>query len=125
MGLIPRRRFERLVLRAVERLPHEFRERLDNVDILVELRPHAGHLRTAGVPPGETLLGLYAGTPLAQRTGGYHLALPDRIYIFQEPIERRCRTSREVVEQVRQTVLHELAHHFGIDDARLNELGID
>lgn len=125
MGLIPRRRFERLVLRAITRLPDEFRDRLDNVDILVEPRPDAGHLRAAGVPPGDTLLGLYVGTPLAQRGGGYHLALPDRVYIFQEPIERQCHTSREVVEQVRQTVLHELAHHFGIDDARLTELGVD
>lgn len=122
--MIPRPRFERLVLRALSGLPPAFRERLDNVDVIVERRPSAAHLRQGGVPSGNTLLGLYVGTPLPSRSEGYHMTLPDRILIFQEPIESICSNSRELVMQVRQTVVHELAHHFGIDDHRLNELGV-
>jgi|DewCreStandDraft_1066081.scaffolds.fasta_scaffold00032_176 predicted Zn-dependent protease with MMP-like domain len=124
--MIPRGRFERLVRRALAGLPPEFRARLENVDVIVERRPRQEHLRAAGVPPGETLLGLYVGTPLTERSSGsYHLTLPDRIYIFQEPIERMCGTAREVVHEVRRTVMHELAHHFGITDDRLAQLGLD
>lgn len=123
MAKLPRARFERLVLRAVEGLPPYLRHRLDNVDIVVERRPSAAQLRENGVPTGETLLGLYVGVPLTSRTVDYGLTLPDRIYIFQEPIERLCRTSKQLVDEVRATVIHELAHHFGIDDDRLDELG--
>ena len=122
--MIPRARFQRLVLRALHGLPPAFRERLDNVDVIVERRPSAEHLRAGGVPAGETLLGLYVGTPIAQRTSGYSMTLPDRVYIFQEPIEAISGNTHELVAQVRQTVIHELAHHFGIDDERLDELGI-
>lgn len=123
--MIPRARFERLVLRAVAGLPPGFRTRLDNVDVIVERRPTPEHLRLGDVAPGDTLLGLYVGTPLPSRTGGYNMTLPDRIIIFQEPIERVCANTRELVTQVRTTVVHELAHHFGIDDDRLHELGVD
>ncbi|MER3419793.1 MAG: hypothetical protein C4290_04360 [Chloroflexota bacterium] len=124
--MIPRARFERLVRRALDGLPPEFRARLENVDVIVERRPRRAHLRAAGIPPGETLLGLYVGTPLTERQGDtYHLVLPDRIYIFQEPIERLCGTAQEVVREVRRTVIHELAHHFGIPDERLTQLGLD
>jgi predicted Zn-dependent protease with MMP-like domain len=122
--MIPRPRFERLVLRALSGLPPEFRARLDNVDVIVERRPTTAHLRQGGVRSGHTLLGLYVGTPLPARSEGYHMTLPDRILIFQEPIEAICSNSRELVMQVRQTVVHELAHHFGIDDHRLDELGV-
>jgi predicted Zn-dependent protease with MMP-like domain len=123
--MIPRARFERLVLRALAGLPPDFRARLDNVDVIVERRPSAAHLREAGLPPDDTLLGLYVGTPLPARTGGYTMTLPDRIFIFQEPIEAVSRNTHELIAQVRQTVIHELAHHFGIDDDRLEELGIE
>jgi predicted Zn-dependent protease with MMP-like domain len=120
---VSRLRFERLVRRAVEGLPPDFRERLDNLDIVVERRPSQRRLRQGGVAPGFTLLGLYQGIPQTHRGLGYSYALPDRIIIFQEPIEARCQTEDELVEQVRATVVHEIAHHFGIDDARLTELG--
>lgn len=123
--MLPRARFERLVLRALRGLPPDFRRRLDNVDVIVERRPSAALLRRAGVGRGHTLLGLYLGIPLTARTAGYSMTLPDRIIIFQEPIEAICSNSRELVTQVRQTVLHELAHHFGIGDERLRELGVD
>ena len=123
--MIPRARFERLVRRAVDGLPPEFKQRLNNVDIIVEPRPRRAHLRSVGLGEGHSLLGLYVGTPLTARTGDYHLRLPDRIIIFQEPVEAVSPDARALVAQVRQTVLHELAHHFGIDDDRLAELGVD
>lgn len=123
--MMPRARFERLVRRAVDGLPAAFRDRLDNVDIIVEARPRRAHLHAAGLKAGHTLLGLYVGTPLPARTGDYHLRLPDRIIIFQEPVESVSPDAPALVRQVRQTVLHELAHHFGIDDDRLTELGVD
>jgi predicted Zn-dependent protease with MMP-like domain len=119
---VSRRHFERLVRRAVRNLPPVFLERLENLDISVERFPSAAQLRRASVPPGHTLLGLYQGVPHTQRGEGYMFALPDRIIIFQEPIEQRCASDEELVAAVRHTVLHEIAHHFGIDDARLAEL---
>jgi predicted Zn-dependent protease with MMP-like domain len=121
---VPRTRFESLVRRAVRGLPDEFLEQLDNLDIVVERRPSPRRLQRSGVGRGQTLLGLYLGVPRTRRGLGYTYALPDRIIIFQEPIEQICRTEEELVEQVRATVVHEIAHHFGIDDARLTELGL-
>lgn len=123
--MLPRARFERLVRRALAGLPPQFRRRLDNVDVIVERRPTPAQLRLGGVPAGDTLLGLYTGTPLPERTSGYNMTLPDRIIIFQEPIEAVSANAPELIAQVRQTVIHELAHHFGIDDERLDQLGVD
>jgi predicted Zn-dependent protease with MMP-like domain len=120
---VSRLRFESLVRRAVRGLPREFGDRLANLDVVVERRPSMRRLRQAGVREGYTLLGLYVGIPQTQRGMGYTYALPDRIIIFQEPIEQRCQSEEELVEHVRATVIHEIAHHFGIDDARLHELG--
>ena len=119
---VSRRHFERLVRRAVHGLPPAFLDRLENLDITVERRPSTRHLRGGRVPPGHTLLGLYQGVPHTLRGEGYTYALPDRIIIFQEPIETRCGSDDDLVAEVRRTVLHEIAHHFGIDDARLAEL---
>ncbi|MGI8553171.1 MAG: metallopeptidase family protein [Dehalococcoidia bacterium] len=122
---VSRRRFERLVRRAVRTLPPPFRQRLDNLDITVEYRPSRRQLRESGVAPGYTLLGLYQGVPHTRRGEWYNYTLPDRIIIFQEPIEARCDSDQGLVAEVRRTVIHEIAHHFGIDDARLAELGRD
>lgn len=119
---VSRRHFEHLVRRAVRDLPPPFLDRLENLDITVERRPSVRQLHGAGVPAGYTLLGLYQGVPHTQRGEGYSYALPDRIIIFQEPIESRCASDEDLVATVRRTVLHEIAHHFGIDDARLAEL---
>jgi predicted Zn-dependent protease with MMP-like domain len=121
---VSRPQFERLVRRAVLGLPRPFLDRLENVDIVVERRPSERRLLCAGVPRGHTLLGLYLGVPQTRRGLGYTYALPDRIFIFQEPIESICDSEEALVEQVRATVVHEIAHHFGIDDARLAELGL-
>ena len=117
------RRFKALAREAVNGLPDHLRARIDNVAIIVRGRPTARELRSAGVPHGGTLLGLYQGTPLPLRHSGYNMALPDRIYLFREPLEALSRTDEQLVAQIRRTVLHELAHHFGISDDRLTEIG--
>lgn len=105
-------RFEEMVGAALDGLPEELGRLMSNVAVTVEHEPG---------PPG--LLGLYEGIPLTSRTTGYAGVLPDRITIYRVAICAVCQTEREVVEEVRQTVVHEVAHHFGIDDARLTELG--
>ncbi len=119
-----RARFERLVLRALRDLPPAFQERLENVDIVVERRPRLHHRRAAGGRPGDSFYGLYEGTPLTERDSSFGLALPDKITIFQEPLERDFRDDAELVAEIRRTVLHEVAHFFGVPDERMEELGL-
>ena len=117
-----RERFERLVVQAIESLPDEFRERLENIDGGVEERPARAQVISSGLSRGDTLLGLYEGVPLTWRGARYGMVVPDKITIFQKPIESRCRNNAQVVAEVRSVVLHEIAHHFGISDARLEQL---
>ena len=118
-----RGRFEELVARAVEGLPAEFRKRLENVDVVVEDLPSPEQLRKAGIEHGYTLLGLYEGIPLTRRDAGYNLVVPDRITVFQRTIEAKCGQKESMIEQeIRRVIQHEIAHHFGIGDARLDEL---
>jgi predicted Zn-dependent protease with MMP-like domain len=105
-------RFEEMVASALDGLPADLGRLMSNVAVTVEHRPG---------PPG--LLGLYEGVPLTSRTTGYAGVLPDRITIYRQAICATCQTEQEVADQVRRTVIHEVAHHFGIDDARLRELG--
>jgi len=120
-----RRRFVTLVRRALDTLPSPYRDWIENVDVVVERRPNAHHRRSAGLRPGETLFGLYEGVPLTERDS-YSMVLPDKITIFQEPLEREFWDNEdELVNEVRQTVLHELAHHFGMSDEELERLGLD
>ena len=122
--MMPRGRFLRLVRRALAGLPPPFRERLSNVDIVVKRRPGRDDLRDSGLAPGEAPYGLYFGVPLTERDS-YGLVLPDKITIFQEPLERDFPDEAELVDEVRKTVLHEIAHHFGISDEKLAEMGMD
>jgi predicted Zn-dependent protease with MMP-like domain len=116
--------FEDVVAGVLDNLPADFAEKLENVEVVVEDLPTKADLETAGVGEGLTLLGLYHGVPLSQRGWHYMLVLPDRISIYREPIERVCRGSKVPVdEMIRRVVLHEIAHHFGIPDERLRELG--
>jgi predicted Zn-dependent protease with MMP-like domain len=115
--------FEELVAEALDSLPPDIQEKLENVEVVVEWRPSPAQMRRMGLGPGQTLFGLYEGVPLTERTSGYNLVLPDKITIFRQPIETYCRTDEQVRQTVRRTVLHELAHHFGISDDRLRELG--
>ncbi len=119
-----RRRFEELVVEAVEALPPRFLDRPANIDIEVRDWPGPAELRSARVPVGRTLLGLYVGIPHTRRTRGYHLALPDRIFIYQRPIERLCRSDDEVRERVGRVIKHEIAHHFGLTEADLRDTGV-
>jgi predicted Zn-dependent protease with MMP-like domain len=116
--------FEALVAEALDRLPPDIQEKLENVEVVVEWRPSPALLRRLGLRPGDTLFGLYEGVPLTQRTSGYGLVLPDKITIFRQPIEAYSRSDEQVRRRIRHTVLHELAHHFGISDDRLRELGV-
>src|SRR3990170_2146449 len=118
-----RSEFERLVLQALEELPDQFRDALHNIDIQVRWRPTPAELRRAGVRRGS-LFGLYVGIPLTKRGRHYSMTVPDTILVYQHTHERHCRNDDEIVEQVRQTVLHEVGHYLGIDEDRLQELGI-
>jgi predicted Zn-dependent protease with MMP-like domain len=120
-----RRRFLRLVRRALDELPPPYCDWLENVDVVVERRPRRHHLGTGGLAAGDTIFGLYEGVPLTERSSNYGLVLPDKITIFQEPLEQEFSRDAELVEEVRRTVLHELAHHFGISDDEMERLGLD
>jgi predicted Zn-dependent protease with MMP-like domain len=118
-------KFEKLVMKAVESLPEEFRERMENIDVVVADEPTLKQLTKIERKRGETLLGLYEGVPLTERNQGYGFVVPDMITIFQRPIEEMCRSDNEIITEVQKVVLHEIAHHFGISDDRLRELGRD
>jgi predicted Zn-dependent protease with MMP-like domain len=106
--------FEQAVQQVVDALPKQFRDAISNVEIVVEDEP----------PPGRPVLGLYQGVPLTKRSHWYAFALPDKISIYRGPIERLCGGDPTCLSaEVRHVVLHELAHHFGISDERLVELG--
>jgi len=114
--------FRSLVSEAITGLPSEIRDRLDNIDIVVEDWPSRTVLAKAGRQHPAQLLGFYEGVPQTRRTRHYELVLPDKISIFQKSIELQCRTLEEVRDLVQHVVRHEIAHHFGIDDMRLREL---
>ncbi len=115
--------FEQLVARAIESMPEDIRERLENVDIVVADEPTREQLQSTGLSRNETLLGLYEGVPLPNRTQGYSYVMPDKITIFQRPIEASCKNESQITSKIQRVVRHEIAHHFGIDDDRLEELG--
>jgi predicted Zn-dependent protease with MMP-like domain len=119
MVVVSHERFEDLVADALDGLPEPFASHLDNVQVVVEDWPTDEQLdHHRGM-----LLGLYEGVPQTNRGNNYTFVMPDKITIFREPIMRMCRTEPDVAEQVKHTVIHEIAHHFGISDDRLRELG--
>lgn len=115
--------FDRVVRRAVKRIPAEIREHMVNVLISVRKRPSREMLRQMGIPPGDSPLGLYTGASLAERSETYPPLYPDTILIFQEPLEEMCDTKEELEEQIEITVVHEIAHFIGMDEATLHDLG--
>ncbi len=117
-----REKFYDLVMKAIDELAPEFRERLENVDVVVEDWPSPAQLARNNVKSRFSLLGLYEGVPHIHRGPGYGMVLPDKITIFRKPIEARCHSWHEVEEEVGRVVRHEIAHHFGIDDQRLHTL---
>ena len=116
-----RQRFQELVEQAVAALPSFFQEKMENIAIVVEDRPASD---VAEKYPGQMLLGLYRGVPLPKRSVWSLHPYPDVISIYQHNIERICRTEREIVQQVRETVMHEIGHYFGMDEQQLRELGL-
>jgi predicted Zn-dependent protease with MMP-like domain len=114
--VLSRRRFEQLAAKALDELPAWVQERLENVEVVVEDDPG---------PNEPSLLGLYQGVPLTERAAGYTWALPDRITLFQRPIEAHAGSPRAVKRVIADTIVHEMAHFFGISDERLQDLGRD
>jgi predicted Zn-dependent protease with MMP-like domain len=119
-----RSEFQRIVRQALEELPPVFREALQNIDIQVRWAPTMGERRRSRLQPGHDLFGVYLGVPLPKRGHYYSMVLPDTIVIYQRAHERHCRDEAEMVEQARQTLLHEIGHYMGIDEDRLQELGV-
>ncbi len=119
-----RARFIRLVRRALRDVPPPLQEYLRQVDIVVKRRPSRADREDARLGRGESMYGFYRGVPLTERGSGYNMVAPDVIDVYQEPLEEDFPDEADLVTEIRATVLHELAHFFGIDDARLEELGL-
>jgi predicted Zn-dependent protease with MMP-like domain len=115
-------RFEALVVKALAELPLEFQRKLENVDVVVEDYPTATQLDKTKLKRSQTLLGLYEGIPLTRRGRHYNLVLPDKITVFQKPIESRCKDDGEVTSEIQRVVRHEIAHHFGTGEETLRRL---
>jgi predicted Zn-dependent protease with MMP-like domain len=112
------------VASVLDRLPRQFRRRLHNLEIVVEERPTCDLLLSVGLDPRyDTLYGLYQGIPLPDRSALYPPILPDKITIFAEPLLRDFSDPEDLREQIRTTVLHEVAHYFGFDDDEIDKLG--
>ena len=117
-----RQRFEQLVAEALREIPRRFRYAMRNVAVVVEDEPPPGVLEEMEVEPPDTLFGLYQGTPLTERGWGYGNALPDRISIYQRPIEAACADDDEVRDCVAETVIHEFGHHFGLSEEEIEAI---
>lgn len=120
---LPRKQFEKIVWQAYDALPENIRSRIHNLEIIVETQPSPEDYTDNDIPDDEDLFGLYIGVPLTERAFGYDMTLPDQIIIFQRPHEDECDTLDALKTEVARTLRHEIAHHFGISDERLDELG--
>ena len=114
--------FQQLVTQAIENLPDYFLSKLQNVVVVLEACPTAAQVTGAGLGRSQTLLGLYEGVPQTKRGGHYGLVPPDKITIFQKPIEAICKNDAEIINTIEDVIKHEIAHHFGISDARLQQI---
>ena len=119
---LARKEFEELVVLALRKLPKFFKKKMKNVDVVVEDRASRDLLSEIGLQSPLELLGLYQGIPLDRRGFYYGNVLPDKITLFQIPIESICQTREEIEEKVKEVVIHEVGHYFGLDDDRLREL---
>src|SRR5262245_1492490 len=117
-----RAEFEALVHRALRRLPRHFRARIENVVVVVEDWADAATLDEMGIEPPDTLYGLYRGVDLTRRDSGYGNVLPDTVTIYQGPIEEDCEDEEEMAELVRETIIHEIGHYFGLDDETMHRI---
>ncbi len=119
---LTRKEFEEVVVSALKGLPKFFKRKMRNVDVVIENRASRRLLSEMGLESPSELLGLYQGVPLDHRGFYYGNVLPDKITLFKLPIESICKTKEEIEEKVREVVIHEVGHYFGLDDKRLREL---
>ena len=117
-----RRQFEALVERALRRLPRPFKEKLANIAVVVESWPDDATLAELEIEPPDTLYGLYRGVDLTRRDSTYGNTLPDTVTIYQGPIEEDCADEAEMAEVIRDTVIHEIGHYFGLDDETMERI---
>jgi predicted Zn-dependent protease with MMP-like domain len=117
-----RREFEALVDRALRKLPRAFREKLANIAVVVEDWADDATLREMGIEPPDTLYGLYRGVDLTRRDTSYGNVLPDTIHIYQGPIEEDCADPEDMADLVRDVVVHEVGHYFGLDDDTMDDI---
>jgi predicted Zn-dependent protease with MMP-like domain len=117
-----RERFAELVEEALREIPRRFRKEMRNVAVIVEDEPPPQVLAEMEMEPPDTLFGLYHGTPLPERGWGYGNALPDRISIYQRPIEEACEDEDEIRDCVAETVIHEFGHYFGMSEEEIEEI---
>lgn len=122
---LSKKEFDKIVRRALNRIPRDLRQHLDNVLISVQKRPTKEILEEVDQPPDEPLFGLFQGFPLSERSLTSPPLFPDSILLFQEPLEEACETLAELEEEIELTVVHEVAHFFGITEERLAELGYE
>ena len=114
--------FERLVEEALREIPRRFRKAMNNVAVVVEDEPPAHVLEELEIEPPDSLFGLYQGTPLPERSWSYGNTLPDRISIYQHPIEEACEDDEEIMDCVAETVIHEFGHYFGMSEEQIEEI---
>ena len=119
-----REKFGKLVEESILELPEKIRQKMENVAIVIEKRPTEEQLRKTGIRYGGSLLGLYEGVPQTKWGRGFGMILPDKITIFQESIEKFASTPEEIKELVKNTVWHEIAHHFGFSEKGVQELEV-
>ena len=117
-----RRQFEALVEKALKKLPRDFKARMANIAVVVEDWADDETLEEMGIEPPDTLYGLYRGIDITRRDSGYGNVLPDTIHIYQGPIEEDCDSESEMAELVRDVVVHEVGHYFGLDDETMEEI---
>jgi predicted Zn-dependent protease with MMP-like domain len=117
-----RKRFEHLVSKAFDDLPDEFLEQLENIEVIVEDIPSPRQVKKLRLKDPLELMGLYEGTPQTVRTTNYGLVPPDKITLFQQSIESRCRSDKEIEAEIKITLQHEIAHYFGLEDAELYKI---
>jgi predicted Zn-dependent protease with MMP-like domain len=117
-----RKQFEAVVERALARLPRVFRDKMANIVVVVEDWADDETLDEMGIEPPDTLYGLYRGVDLTHRDSGYGNVLPDTVTIYQGPIEEDCESEAEMVEVIRETVVHEVGHYFGLDDETMHRI---
>jgi predicted Zn-dependent protease with MMP-like domain len=117
-----RRRFEALVEKAMRKLPKKFKDKIKNVAVVVEDWADDETLSEMGIEPPDTLYGLYRGIDITRRDSGYGNVLPDTVTIYQGPIEEDCVDEEEMADLVRETVIHEIGHYFGLDDETMHRI---